>query len=315
MKQEVYPQAPVLLITFNRPAYTAQVLSSLMDSGVTKLYVFNDGPRDGNGTDQKAREEIKILVNAIGKQCEVHTLFSETNLGCGLGVSSAISWAFEHEDRLIILEDDCIASKPFFAYCDYLLEKYCNDNRVWAISGENHLYPEWAFTESDYIFSQFGFNTGWATWKRCWDHFDIGMKKLADFIRLKGIENVFCCSDIVKTYYLKYGKLDLKIEKPRFWTIQFGFAIVSNRGLIIIPKENMIENIGVEGDHTIGVNEFHHVKTSDSFSIKREPLFVLPDKNVDHWHYLKRIKPMIHGPNLLKKIRRKLKKIIGRLTA
>ena len=40
--------------------------------------------------------------------CEVQTLFQESNLGCGLGVSTAITWFFANEERGIILEDDII---------------------------------------------------------------------------------------------------------------------------------------------------------------------------------------------------------------
>ncbi len=54
-----YPQAPVLLITFNRPQYTRHVIESIKRSRVNRLYVFNDGPRDDNPADENCRSEIK----------------------------------------------------------------------------------------------------------------------------------------------------------------------------------------------------------------------------------------------------------------
>ena len=101
------PEAPVLLITFNRPDYTLQVVEKIRQAKIKKLYIANDGPREGNMDDQKAREEIKNIIDSIDWDCEVHTLFQEKNLGCGWGPANAITWAFENEDRLIILEDDC----------------------------------------------------------------------------------------------------------------------------------------------------------------------------------------------------------------
>src|SRR5690554_7495300 len=96
-------EAPVLLVTFNRPDTTKKVLNKIKEAKVKKLYFFNDGPREGNQEDLIARNELKKMADNIDWNCEVITKFEPKNLGCGLGVSSAITWAFENEDRLIIL--------------------------------------------------------------------------------------------------------------------------------------------------------------------------------------------------------------------
>ena len=74
------------------------------------------------------------------------------NLGCGYGPYSAISWAFQYTDRLIILEDDCIPSTAFFPYCEYLLEKYTDDVRIRHISGFSPISGVRVFEKYDYIF-------------------------------------------------------------------------------------------------------------------------------------------------------------------
>lgn len=308
------PSASVLLITFNRPDYTEQVIGSLKIANIKKLYVFNDGPREGNCRDSTEGEKIRELVKGI-TWVDVETFFSDTNLGCGLGVSSAISWAFRHEDRLIILEDDCLASESFFPFCNYLLEKYKDDTRVWMVCGENHLYPSWAFKGKDYIFSRFGFNWGWATWKRCWDQFDIKMNALNDFIMADGLENTFWSNKIVRAYKHKYGRINTNREKPSYWTAQFGFAIVSNNGLFVIPKRNMIQNIGIEGDHTLVEHKYHNASTFSEFKIQYEPKFVLADKKVDQYHYCKRIQPLIYGRSVRQKIIKKVNQIVMKVIA
>ncbi len=75
--------------------------------------------------------------------CEVHTLFREENLGCGRGVSGAISWFFEHEEAGIILEDDIRPEASFFPFVTELLHRYADDPRVWAVSGCNFVPPEY----------------------------------------------------------------------------------------------------------------------------------------------------------------------------
>ena len=56
------PASPVLLITFNRPDYTIQVFEKIRQAKIKKLYIANDGPREGNMDDQKAREKIKKII-------------------------------------------------------------------------------------------------------------------------------------------------------------------------------------------------------------------------------------------------------------
>ncbi len=111
----------VLLITFNRPENTKIVFNKIVSSGVKKLYVFNDGPRDNNTEDLKARNDIADMLKQYKGDCDIKTLFSKSNYGCGPGPVKAITWAFEKEDRLIILEDDCVASRSFFCYCYFVL--------------------------------------------------------------------------------------------------------------------------------------------------------------------------------------------------
>ena len=109
-------KTPVLLIAFNRPDYTRQMLNALKISNVENLLVFRDGPRPMNNHDKVACEEVKNLVENIDWQCSVKTNFMNNNLGCGWGPFTAISWAFQYTDRLIILEDDCIPVPAFFFF-------------------------------------------------------------------------------------------------------------------------------------------------------------------------------------------------------
>ena len=54
-------KTPVLLITFNRPKYTKEVLAALKTANVKNLYVFKDGPRPFNNDDKVNSKEIENL--------------------------------------------------------------------------------------------------------------------------------------------------------------------------------------------------------------------------------------------------------------
>ena len=121
---------PVLMVFFNRSEPLKQVFEAVRKAKPTKLFLAQDGAREGNKKDIQNVQECREVVRNIDWDCEVYTNFSEVNLGCGGRMSSAISWAFEYVDRLMILEDDCVPCQDFFPFCEELLERYKDDVRV-----------------------------------------------------------------------------------------------------------------------------------------------------------------------------------------
>ncbi len=50
--------------------------------------------------------------------------------------ATGLTWAFEQVDRAIVLEDDCVPDPTFFPFCDEILERYVDDERVMHIAGQ-----------------------------------------------------------------------------------------------------------------------------------------------------------------------------------
>lgn len=314
MNRKTEPEAPVLLVTFNRPENTRKVFEKIREAKVKKLYIANDGPRDGNVEDIKAREEIKKMVDEVDWDCELHTNFQEKNLGCGWGPATAISWALENEDRVIILEDDCVPSIPFFEYCNYILEKYKDDTRVWLVSGRSHQQGSKFFQNKDYIFTHYGHSWGWATWKRCWQHFDMYMKDFPEFIEDGGALNVLPTEKQGKLYnkVMQRCYKDKKLH-THAWDYQFGYAILKNAGLCIVPAKNLIHNIGIIGTHSNQESGFHKLKAAEAYKIKNEPKFVLINKEYEELHFNTHIRRIFGDIPKHKRILRKMRKIGRRL--
>ena len=87
----------VLLIAFNRPESTVQVLRSLAEIRPQKLYVACDGPRPERPDEVRRCDAVRALVSQIDWPCQVLTLFQPKNLGCRAGVTAALDWFFEQE--------------------------------------------------------------------------------------------------------------------------------------------------------------------------------------------------------------------------
>ena len=119
----------VLFLVFNRPDTTNKVFEKIRQAKPSRLYVAGDGPRVGYNEEDKVAKTREITTR-VDWPCEVKTLFRDKNLGCKNGVSTAITWFFDHEEQGIILEDDCLPAESFFWYCllDPILFYTCIDH-------------------------------------------------------------------------------------------------------------------------------------------------------------------------------------------
>lgn len=244
----------VLLIFFNRPEHFRQVFEQVKQARPSRLYLSCDGARAGNQSDIDRIDECKKVAEDIDWECEVYQNYMTENHGCGNGPKAGIDFMFQREEYGIILEDDCIPSISFFSFCKELLEKYKNDERVFCITGIN-AEKETAYCPDSYFFGLSGTNCGWATWKRNWEKMDYSLsfveepyilsllkdknKQLSGKKGLKEIQRM-----IATNCYVKNGK------NISYWDVQWQTVRYLNNQLAIIPKQNMITNIGVGEDST-----------------------------------------------------------------
>lgn len=240
---------PILLITFNRPDYVVQSLGEIRKQQPEKLYVFQDGPRVGNEKDLVRGTEVRKLVkNMVDWPCELHINCQEKNLGCGMGPYTAISWLFENEERGIIIEDDVVVHPLFFSYCDELLDKYSNDNRIGMIVGHNYrrLY---SCSKSFYYTYRMSGTWGWATWRRVWKKFDFNIKyDYYDFD--KALKSNYRMPRLYRDNEHKLYKGWLEADRHSYWDFQFDYYLLLNGYLNIMANSCLTSNVGTGSDAT-----------------------------------------------------------------
>jgi len=275
----------VLFIVFNRPDTTQISFDAIQKAKPKKLYIAADGPRKGVKEDLENCKIVREIVSNIDWDCEVFKRFSEINQGCGPGPFNAMKWAFEKEDKLIILEDDCVASPAFFPYCEELLNRYENDTRIWLISGNQ--YNEEAVTSPhSYFFSKYGHSWGWASWKRCFNEVDLEMRKLPKLIEQGLFESMYRSKEEVHFFKKRYENIYFnRSNYSHIWDIPFGFSLRTNNHLCIVPRKNLVKNIGHIGTHSEKLCKFHNRATDDNFKIESHPDFILCDIRYDDYHF------------------------------
>lgn len=272
------PQEPlkiaVLFVVFNRLDTTKEVFSRIRKVRPPRFYLASDGARSIEEEEKVNTVREHILEN-IDWDCEVKTLFREKNLGCGLGVKTAIDWFFSNEEDGIILEDDVLPEESFFWYCEALLERYRDDLRVGMISGNNHLdhSPEY----DSYLFSPYMSTWGWATWRRAWANMELEIDWYQTVYQTSIIQNMGRSrqSDRFWRYILsiiKSGVIDA-------WDYQWFFTLSSQNQLSIVPADNLVANIGYGTDatHTFGTPKRVYTTTAPIMFPLRHPTYIVPD--------------------------------------
>lgn len=238
-KQEFKLTTPVLFLIFNRLDTTKKVFAEIRKAKPKQLFIASDGPRENKPGEKEIVERVrKYVLSHIDWPCEVKTLFREKNLGCKYAVSGAITWFFENVEQGIILEDDCLPSQSFFRFCQELLERYKDEERIMAISGYNLIEEKTKSIKESYLFFENAFIWGWATWKRSWEDYDVEIhKKLSLIDLIKTSRSFFNFLISLKVYY-KLRKED------KTWDYQLGFLTSIKKKMWVVPKKNLIENIG-----------------------------------------------------------------------
>ena len=297
-------KAPVLLIGFNRPDTMQRVFDAVRLARPNKLYYAVDGARS-EGEEEDSVRMVRDIIKQVDWPCEVHALFREKNLGCGFGPADAITWAFENEEKLIVLEDDCVPSQSFFRFCDELLERFKNDTRINMISGRSHEHGSKFFAKYDFLFTHYAHTWGWATWKRSWNQFDIYMKDLPDFLDGGGAINILATKSIGKRVNKSLAKKLRVIEREvtHSWDSQWSYARLKT-GLGIVPSHNLIHNIGDIGTHSKSI-ENNDMPLEEMPVILKYPKFVTVNREYELYHYKHVISKR---PSLLHRLVRRIKR-------
>jgi len=269
-------EVPVLLVVFNRPELTRQVIDALRQVKPTQLFVAGDGPRPDHPDDIEKCRLTKQIATEIDWQCELKTRFLSENVGCGLGVSSGISWFFDHVEYGVILEDDCVPHPHFFPFCSELLQRYADDKRIMGVNGlapfpdRNHPY--------DYHFSRRSWCWGWGTWRRAWKYFSYDIDEAIIVESLEMIRAYWSFYNARRPWRNKFQSV--VNGKLKTWANRFEIANFSQNGLIIAPEKNLIKNIGFGEDatHTLHPNPvFVNLVTHPLEFPLRHPPFVYAD--------------------------------------
>ncbi len=234
---------PVAFLIFNRPDTTERVFAEIAKARPPQFLVVGDGPRGDRPGEAEKVAATRAIVERVDWNCEVLTNYSSVNLGCKNRVASGIDWVFEQVEEAIFLEDDCLPHPTFFRFCQELLERYRDDQRIAMISGDNFQCGRQR-GEASYYFSRYLHIWGWASWRRAWRHYD---RDVSAWPRLRDSQflHAITANHSEREHWRQAfqavhdGGLDT-------WDHQWTLAAWRHSMIAVMPNVNLISNIGFD---------------------------------------------------------------------
>jgi hypothetical protein len=236
--------------------------------------------------------------------CQIIRNFSDINLGCGRGVSSAVTAALAEFEEVIILEDDCVPEPTFFRYAQEMLERYRDDPRVMLVGGTclTKFTPEFPYS---YAFTRYTPIWGWATWRSAWKLYDFKLRLWPE-VRDAGLVR-YLIRDRREADFWNGKFNEVFNHKLDTWDYQWCFSLLIHQGLAAYPVTNQIRNIGEDGVHYKGKSSMLNTPTGQLVFPLRHPPIVYCHAARD-----KEIAARSFLPRLPQRILRKALQLINR---
>jgi hypothetical protein len=311
-------QTPVSIFFYRRPEHLRQVMEKVRKARPPILFGISDGTKADHPEIQKGVEDSRrVFREAIDWPCRWELLERPANLGSYLSVSGGLDWVFERVGETIVLEDDTVPDSSFFRFTAELLEKYRDDPKVGAVCGNNYDDPgDWP-GDASYRFTRYHHSWGWGTWRRAWQYFDREEKLLSEVARLRK-KNWMKLSRREWAYW-EHCFQRTYAQKLDAWDYRWTLSLWIHRLICIVPKANLVRNIGfgAQATHTVERDfaglEMHAVTPADFPLVPpREAQFYASlDDRVFVSHYQK-----LEGRrNLWQKARDRVQRILGKKPA
>jgi hypothetical protein len=238
-----------VFVFFRRPAEAARTFKRIREARPPRLYLISDGPRSHIADDERWVEKTRAVVERVDWDCEVVRDYSERNLGVRKRIVTGIDLAFEREEQAILLEDDCLPHPTFFRWCEEMLERYRDEERVMHISGSQLLPGGASSNRASYYFSRYAHVWGWATWRRAWRLYDDDLTDWhgkSEAEREAQLRRMY--SEEGERRYWRYVWNNSELIDT--WDSLWSHAVQSRGRYAANPNTNLISNVGFGAEAT-----------------------------------------------------------------
>ena len=303
-------ETPVLFVTFVRPDYARQTWEGIKATKPKTHYFYSNKGRAEKEGEVERNNEIRSYINEIDWDCDLHIFFREECVNVYDSLRGAIDWLFDNEERGIILEEDCVPTKAFFSFVDQMIEKFKEDKRVWCISGDNIIKQN--PSGYDYMFSHLHAMYGWASWRDRWRMVNWDHLYIKETIDEHIYYRLFKTKEQAKAKEKALSNMEDMLYRTKCWDYIFGLCMDQYHALTVQPKEHLVKNIGVTGQHhtKAKVSQYNCEPnpSAEEYVIAKEPPFVFADFEHDYLTYCQ----LLRKPSFFKRVKNRLSSLFER---
>ena len=303
-------ETPVLFVTFVRPDYARQTWEGIKATKPKTLYFYSNKGRAEKEGEVERNNEIRSYINEIDWDCDLHIFFREECVNVYDSLRGAIDWLFDNEERGIILEEDCVPTKAFFSFVDQMIEKFKEDKRVWCISGDNIIKQN--PSGYDYMFSHLHAMYGWASWRDRWRMVNWDHLYIKETIDEHIYYRLFKTKEQAKAKEKALSNMEDMLYRTKCWDYIFGLCMDQYHALTVQPKDHLVKNIGVTGQHhtKAKVSQYNCEPnpSAEEYVIAKEPPFVFADFEHDYLTYCQ----LLRKPSFFKRVKNRLSSLFER---
>lgn len=302
-------KTPVAILIYKRPSTTEKVFEAIRQAKPSKLLVVANAPRLNKPGEAEQCAAARSIIERVDWDCEVLKNYADQHLSCKDRIASGLNWIFDNAERAVIFEDDCVPHPTFFQFCDQVLERYQDDERVMAISGT---CPNIGTLRTDYsyYFSCYNLYWGWASWRRAWKHYDADMKLWPKIRDEDWLFDILGDRRAVEDWSWRLQRTYEGVEIST-WDDQCTLACWIHNGLCIVPKVNLVSNIGfgIDSAHTKDKFDWRaNVPTEPIQFPLKHPEFVVRDARADTIMQREYFERIAQQKTLVEKVRRKIRR-------
>ncbi len=303
--------APVVLFVYNRPHCTLKTLEHLQQNVLadrSELFIYSDGPKPGATEDDMRKIGNVREIIKKEKWCrEVHIIESQVNLGLATSIINGVTEIVNRYGKIIVLEDDLLASVHFLEYMNDGLAHYESKTKVFQIVG--YTPPIKTKFKNAAFFLPISSTWGWGTWARAWKYFE---KNPLEYTILKTDKKLRRKFDMENSY--PYSDMLIRQMETGIdsWGIRWWWAVFKQQGIALFPDRTLVANMGFDDDASHTQKIVPHV---NKFWINDYTIKSYPDIVAVNLFFLAKLKKQAFKDSHISvyfKIKRKLRAYLKR---
>ena len=237
--------APILLFAYNRTEHLRRTVKALQANTLAEkshLFIYSDAPK--TDADKENVDNIRQFIRSIDGFASVTIIEREQNWGLARSIIDGVTTQVNRFGKVIVMEDDLIATPYFLQFMNDALDTYKDEPRVGHIQGCD-------FTQDtslpDTFLIKWTGSWGWGTWDRAWKLFNPNGKELLQQLEERNLTHRF---DFNSTYgYTRMLRRQIE-GKNNSWAIRWNASLFLADILSLNAGRSLIQNNGFDRSGT-----------------------------------------------------------------